>query len=85
MNPPSSEPKRPLSRSRWLEMNALQLEHAHLGRRAAWRGKTTNLAAGRQDPVAGDDQRHRILGHGLTHITRGLWPGTDFLRQSRHR
>ena len=79
---PGLEPKRLLSRLRWLDMNALQLEHADLGRRAAWRGKTTNLAAGRQDPVAGDDQRHRILGHGLTDIARGLWPGAEFLRQS---
>ena len=53
-------------------MNALQLEHADLSRRAAWRGKTTDLAAGRQDPVAGDDQRHRILGHGFTDVARGL-------------
>src|ERR1700730_16996783 len=57
------EPKRLLSRLRWLDMNALQLEHADLGRRAAGRGETTNPAAGRQDPVAGDDQRHRILCH----------------------
>jgi hypothetical protein len=42
-----------LRRAGRLDMNALQLEHADLGRRAARRGKTTNLAAGRQDPVAG--------------------------------
>ena len=29
-------------------------EHADLGRRAARRGKTANLTAGRQDPVAGN-------------------------------
>src|SRR6202045_2767645 len=79
---PGLEPKRLLSRLRRLDMNAFQLEHADLGRRAAWRGKTTNLAAGRQDPVAGDDQRHRVLCHRLTDIARGLWPGAEFLRQS---
>jgi len=63
-------------------VNALQLKHADLGRRTARRGKTTNLTAGRQDPVTGDDQRHRIPGHGLTDIARGLRPGTEFIRQS---
>jgi hypothetical protein len=62
-------------------MNALQREHADLGRRAAWSGKTANLTAGRQDPVAGDDQRHRIPGHGLTDIARSFWPGAKLLRQ----
>src|ERR1700719_4319559 len=62
-------------------MNPLQREHADLSRRAAWRGKTTNLTAGRQDPVAGDDSCHRILGHGLTDIPRSFWPGAKFLRQ----
>src|ERR1700732_2376089 len=38
---PDREPKRLLSRKRWLEMNPLQREHADLSRRAAWRGKTT--------------------------------------------
>lgn len=61
-------------------MNALQFEHADLGRRAAWRGKTANLPAGCQDPVAGDDERHRIPGHRLTDIARRLWPGAEFLR-----
>ena len=63
-------------------MNPLQREHADLGRRAAWRGETTNLAACRQDPVAGDDQRHRIVRHGLTDIARSFRSGTEFLRQS---
>ena len=63
-------------------MNALQLEHANLGRRTARRGKTANLAAGCQDPVTGNDQRHRIPGHGLTDIARGLPPGTQFICQS---
>jgi hypothetical protein len=31
--------------------------------------KTANLTAGRQDPVARDDQRHQIPGHGLTGVT----------------
>jgi hypothetical protein len=61
-------------------MNAFQRKHAYLGRRAAWRGKTANLAAGRKDPVAGDDQRDRIPGHGLTDIARSFWPGTKLLR-----
>src|SRR5207247_4926771 len=63
-------------------MNALQLEHADLRHRAAWRGKAANLTTGRQDPVAGDDQRHRIVGHGLTDIARGLWPHAELVRQS---
>ena len=63
-------------------MNALQREHADLGRRAAWYRKTANLAACRQDPVAGDDQRHRILCHGLANIARGFRSGAEFLRQS---
>jgi hypothetical protein len=63
-------------------VNALQLKHADLGRRTARRGKTTNLTAGRQNPVTGDDQRHRIPGHGLTDIARGLRPGTKLIRQS---
>jgi hypothetical protein len=32
--------------------------------------------------LAGDDQRHRILGHGMTNIARRFWPGAEFLRQS---
>src|SRR5580698_4413080 len=69
--------------SRWwrLDMNTLQLEHSELGGRAARRGKTTNLAASCQDPVARDDQRDRVLGHGLTHIARGFWPRTQLLGQ----
>src|SRR5215831_8519431 len=63
-------------------MNALQRKHASLGRRAAWRRKTANLAAGRQDSVAGNDQRDRILGHRLTDIARDLRPGPELLRQS---
>jgi hypothetical protein len=56
-------------RSRLLDMNALQLEHAHLGRRS-WRGETADPASGRQDPMAGDDQRHRISGHGLADLAQ---------------
>jgi len=63
-------------------MNPLQRKHADLGCRAAWGGKTTNLAACRQDPVAGDNQRHRILRHGLANIARGFRSGAEFLRQS---
>jgi hypothetical protein len=47
-----------------------------------YRGKTTNLTAGREDPVAGDDQRHRIPGHGLTDIARRFWPSAEPLCQS---
>jgi hypothetical protein len=32
--------------------------------------------------VAGDDQRHRISGHGLTDIAGGFRPGAEFHRQS---
>src|SRR5262249_10552774 len=65
-----------------LDTNSFEFEHAHLGRRAARGRKTTELAAGRQDPVARNDQRHGILGHGLTDVARGLCPGTDLLCQS---
>ena len=76
------EPKRSLDRSRWRNMNAFQLEHADLGHRAAWRGKTIDLTASRQHPVAWNDQRHRVFRHGLTNIARSLRPSADFLRQS---
>src|SRR6516165_2362886 len=78
---PGLEPKRPLRRWRWLQVNALEREHAALGDRAAWRGETTNLAAGRQHPVAWDDQRHRILGHGLSDVARSFRAGTKFIRE----
>jgi hypothetical protein len=32
--------------------------------------------------LAGDDQRHRILRHGLANIARGFRSGPEFLRQS---
>ena len=32
--------------------------------------------------LAGDDQRHRIVRHGLTDIARSFRSGTEFLRQS---
>jgi hypothetical protein len=62
-------------------VNALQREHASLGRRAAGRRKTTNFAASRQDPVARDEKGHRIPRHGLANITRGFRSGPEFLRQ----
>jgi hypothetical protein len=77
-----SERKRSLSRPRWLDADALQREHADLGPRTARRGKTAHLAASRQHPVARNDQRHRISGHGLTDIACGFRPGTEFLGQS---
>jgi len=52
-----------------------------MGADKAWGGKTANLTSGRKDPVAGDDQRHRIPGHGLTDIARSFWPGAELLRQ----
>jgi hypothetical protein len=70
-----------LRRWGWLDVNAFQSKHADLGRRAAWRGKTTNLTPCRQDPVAGDDQRHRILRHGLADIACGFGSGAEFLGQ----
>src|SRR5215831_7204580 len=78
---PPLKPERLLCRSRWLNPNAFQREHPDLGRRAAWRGKPTNLAPRRKDPVARDHQRHRILGHGLADIARGFRSGAEFLRQ----
>src|SRR5260370_12375724 len=35
--------------------------------------KTANLTAGRHEPVARDDQRHQISGHGLTGVTVSSW------------
>src|SRR5258708_5368963 len=78
----TADPQRLRGGSRRLDITALQREHADLGRRAARRGKTANLTAGRQDPVAGNKQRDRIFGHRLTNIARSLWPGAEFLRQS---
>jgi hypothetical protein len=69
--------KRLLCRWRWPDMNALQREHASLGCRTAWRGKTANLAACRQDPVARDDQGHRITRHGPANITGGFRSGVS--------
>src|SRR5215472_17470817 len=78
---PPLKPERLLCRPCRLDLNALQREHADLGRRTAWRGKTTSLTPGRQDPVAGDHQRHRILRHGLADIARGFRSSAEFLRQ----
>src|SRR5579883_3460962 len=77
---PYSESERPLGGCWRRDMNALELEHADLGRRAPWRRKAADPAAGSQDPVAGDDQRHRILGHRLADIAGGLGPGAKLLR-----
>jgi hypothetical protein len=77
----SSKFKRLLCRWRWPDINALQREHASLGRGTAWRGKTANLSACRQDSVARDDQGHRIICHGLANIAGGFRSGTEFLRQ----
>ena len=42
---PPLKPERLLCRWSWLQVNTLQREHADLGRRAAWRGKTANLTS----------------------------------------
>jgi len=78
---PLLKPERLLCRSCRLDLNALQREHPDLGCRAVWCGKTTNLTSRRQDPVAGDDQRHRILRHGLADIARAFRSGAEFLCQ----
>jgi len=31
--------------------------------------------------VAGDEERDRVLRHGLTDIAGGLWPGAELLGQ----
>ena len=62
-------------------MNTFEFEHADLGGRAAWRGKAAHLAAGSQDPMARDDQRHRIFGHGLADISRRFWAGAELFCQ----
>ena len=62
-------------------MNAFQCEHARLRGRAPWCGKAADFAARRQDSVARNDQRDRVLRHRLTDIARGLRPGAEFLGQ----
>ena len=80
-----SEPQRLLTRSRRLEITALPREHADLGRRAARRGKTANLTAGCQDPVAGGEfeKGARSKGTPRTRKVRcGLPAGGRWIRTS---
>src|SRR5688572_5360422 len=70
-----SKPERRLLRTfRRPDLDAFQVEHPNLGYRAARSRKSTDLAAGGQDPVTGNDQRYRIAGHGSTYVARSLWP-----------
>lgn len=66
-------------------MNALELQHPKFCRPAAGRREPTQLTAGRQYTMAGDDERNRIVGHRLAYITRPLRSGGQFLRQKSHR
>src|SRR5580704_6650147 len=62
---------------RWplrLEIDPLQFEHTALRRRAAGCREAADLAAGRQDAVAGDDERDRVLRHRLTDVAGALRP-----------
>jgi putative ABC transport system substrate-binding protein len=59
---------------------AYSADWGELGRRMATRrGKPPDLAAGRQDPVAGDHQGYRIPGHGFADIACGLRLGAELL------
>jgi hypothetical protein len=78
---PRSEREGPLSRSRWLDVTALQLKHADLGRRTARRGKTTNLtdairlAEASRDIVAqafAAERYGQYLGHPLAQYEKSL-------------
>ena len=77
----ASKPERLLCRWRRLQVNPLQREYTDLGRRATWRGKSADLPICRQDPVAGNDQRHRIRRHSLADIARGFRSGAEFPRE----
>src|SRR5262249_50824921 len=70
-----------LDRARLFEMNAFKRQHASLRCGAAGCRKATKLAAGCQNAVTRNDQRHRVLGHCLTHIARGLTSRTNCLCQ----
>src|SRR5262245_16969958 len=63
------------------ERNAFQRKHAPLGAGAAGCRKAAKLAAGRQNAVTGNNQRHRIMGHGLTDVARSLRSGAELLGQ----
>ena len=55
-----SEPESVLGGRRRAEPHTFQSEHLQLGGGAARGRETTDLASGRQHPVTGDDERHRI-------------------------
>src|SRR5260221_252339 len=52
-----------------------------LARGSAGRREATDLAAGRQHSMAGNDQRHGVLGHRLADVARGLRRGAELLRE----
>ena len=84
---PGGPPQLRLETEGWLrrfwgpKANALHFEHAHLRFRAAGRREAANLAARGQHPVAGNDQRGRILGHRLADSARRFAARADLLRQ----
>jgi hypothetical protein len=71
-----------LYRSRPLDMNALELEHAKLGGRAAWRGKTANLSA-RGLPVGAEiaDGKRAQNSRKRRLVALGHEPGRPALRR----
>ena len=53
-----------------LDLNALEFEHTALGSRPARGGEAADPVARRKDPVARNDQGHRIACHRLTDFAR---------------
>src|SRR5262249_30745300 len=51
---------------------AFDREEAELGRDASPRGEAAGLAAGGDHPMAGHDDRERVLGERLPHVARRL-------------
>src|SRR6185295_1744606 len=60
---------------------AFQLEHPLFGRRAAGCGEAAELAAGREHPMARNDQRHRILRHRLADAASNFGSRADLFRE----
>ena len=64
------EAERLLRGGRRPDPHAFERQHLLLGRRAARRGEAADLAARRQDAMAGNDQRHRIGPERLAGLAR---------------
>ena len=64
-----------------LDLNALKFEHTALGSRPAWGGEAADPVACRKDPVARNDQWHRVACHRLTNVACRLRPRAKLLCQ----